>query len=42
MKCPYCGSDRIVKAGNGVVAGYKVVQRYQCQDCHRTTTKPKE
>jgi len=40
MKCPHCGSDKLVKAGKGMVSGYSVAQRYLCKVCRRSTTKP--
>lgn len=42
--CPHCGSDRVVRAGTWKVVtkkrGTERVQRYECQTCHRFTSKP--
>jgi transposase-like protein len=40
MKCPNCGCTKLVKWGHGVVAGYKVVPRYQCTNCKKPIVKP--
>jgi len=40
MKCPFCGSDKMVKHGHGTTAGFKVAQRWQCKECKRSTTRP--
>jgi transposase-like protein len=43
-RCPHCGSDRVVRAGTWKVVtkkrGLERVQRYECQTCHRFTSKP--
>ncbi len=39
-KCPFCGSDKIVKAGRGMVADFVVTQRYLCKVCRKYTVKP--
>lgn len=40
MKCPECGSIRVVKSGK-IWSGRHKVQRYTCQHCGRTTIKPR-
>jgi transposase-like protein len=42
MKCPHCGSNNLVKFGQGAIKGKLFSQRYCCKDCKKSTTKPKE
>jgi transposase-like protein len=39
MKCPKCGSERLVKGGFDYLKN-GAVQRYYCMECHRYTVKP--
>lgn len=34
MKCPRCGSSRVIKAGK-IQRKYQVRQGYECKDCNR-------
>jgi len=39
MKCPRCGSERMIKSGISW-SGRNKRQRYGCLDCHSVTIKP--
>lgn len=41
LKCPFCTSNRMVKAGRLRSYGGYNKQRYLCNNCHRVTVKPK-
>ena len=41
LRCPKCGSTRLVYAGKAVAGGYKVKQRYRCKNCGVYTVNPK-
>ena len=40
MKCPFCGSSKVRKAGFNYMADGSSKQRYNCWDCRRTTLTP--
>ena len=41
LRCPRCGSPRIIKSGISW-SGRNKRQRYACLDCHSVTIKPVE
>lgn len=42
MKCPECGSTRLIKYGKRFIRSKKrEIQQYQCKNCGRITIKPK-
>jgi len=42
MKCPFCKSKKLVKAGRVWGKGLKRYQRYRCNNCGRSTIYPKK
>jgi len=42
LKCPFCGSVKLRKAGFTKDRQNKRHQRYECKKCRRFTMKPKK
>jgi predicted RNA-binding Zn-ribbon protein involved in translation (DUF1610 family) len=40
LRCPECGSEKLIKYGNRVFIARKLVSQYLCKDCGRRTVHP--